>query len=129
MRVGCNGGQLSSPPSLCLGGGYFCDWGGVGGGGLHFRHGIRRDGDETPAVWEGSTDIREGTERGIHCQEGTISEGGQEDETEIGQDGGTRYEEDGCREISDLNSHFRVALCCSLFCTGVEFESKYFWSA
>ena len=27
--------------------------------------------------------------------------------------------------ISDLASHFRVALCCSLFCYGVEFESNY----
>ena len=33
--------------------------------------------------------------------------------------------EDVCREISVLSSHFRVALCCSLFCKGVEFESKY----
>uniref|UniRef100_A0A7S4G125 Uncharacterized protein n=1 Tax=Eutreptiella gymnastica TaxID=73025 RepID=A0A7S4G125_9EUGL len=58
------------------------------------------DGDETPAVWKGSTEITEGTERGMHCQEGTDSDGGQEDETEIGQGGGTRYEEDGCRENS-----------------------------
>ena len=62
-------------------------------------------------VWKGSTQITEGTERGMRCQEATDLEGGQE--------------KDRLCVISDLKSHFRVALGCSLFCRGVEFESKY----
>ena len=54
----------------------------TGGEGLphfHFRHrGSRHDGDETLAVWKGSTEITVGTARGMHCQEGTDLEGEQE---------------------------------------------------
>ena len=84
----------------------------------HFNRGKRGDGDETPAVWKDSTEITERTESGMHCQEGTDAEAGQE--------------KDRWGFISDLNSHFRVALCPSLFCMVVEFKSKYkhtFWSA
>ena len=52
-----------------------------------------------------------GDRRGMHCQERTDSEGGQE--------------KDRFCFISELNSHFCFALCCLLFCRGVEFQSKY----
>ena len=62
---------------------------------FHFRHGGRRgDGDEIPALWKGSTEIMEGAERGNALPRRITFGGGQEDETEIGQGGGTRYEED-----------------------------------
>ena len=38
--------------------------------------------------------------------------------------GGGGEQKDRLCLISDLNSHFRVALSCSVFCRGVEFESN-----
>ena len=53
-----------------------------GAGGLphfHFKHGARRgDGDETPAVLKGSTEITEGKQRGCTAKKEQIPRGGQE---------------------------------------------------
>ena len=101
--MGYNGGQLPPPPPPCaIVAGIFVK----GGGGLP-------NGDETPVVWKGSTEDMEGTERGMHCQEGTDSEGG----------GG--QEKDRLCFISDLSCLFCVAWCGSLCCRGLEFESKF----
>ena len=43
--------------------------------------------------------VMKAIERGMHCQEGTNWEGGQEHDTGIGHGGGTRCEEDVSRDF------------------------------